>query len=158
MLAPEQIRRIQPKLLTVQALAGALILGAIVFAAVMSLMVDWENLNDQVKMLTLMASVSGLFLFVISVFVPIVFGGSSNGFQKLNEPLKDSQIDAVVSMLITETLIRYALIEGGVMLNLMVLIIDPHLVLIVVAGIGLLLMLASFPRQSKMISTIEQRA
>ena len=158
MLTPEQTQRIQPKLKLVQIVAGALIFGALAFAAGMSLMVDWENLNDELKMLTMMASGSSLLLFVMSIFVPVIFAGNSSEFDHSGAPPDDASVDQAVPMLISETLIRFSLIEGGVFLNLMVLIIEPHVALIVVAGIGLLVMLALFPRQSKMISTIEKRA
>jgi hypothetical protein len=158
MLTPEQVQRIQPKLTLVQIVAGALIFGALAFAAGMSLMVDWGNLNDELKMLTMMASGSSLLLFVMSIFVPVIFAGNSSEFDNSGTPPDDASVDRAVPMLISETLIRYSLIEGGVFLNLTILIIEPHVALIVVTAIGLLVMLALFPRRSKMISTIEKRA
>lgn len=157
MLDQEQIKRIQPKLLFIQVIAGALILGALSFAAAMIVIVDWENLNDAVKMLTLFAGATGLFIFVMSIFVPMIFTSHPQATQATDGARENSAIDAAVTTLVTESLIRYALLEGGIFLNLMVLIIEPHLASLVVAGIGLLFMLALFPRQSKLISTIENR-
>jgi len=158
MLDSEQVQQIQPKLVLIQVVAGALIMGAVAFAAAMSVIVDWENLNDQANMLTMFAGASGLFIFMMSIFVPLMFAGKSNVSNASSSPVEEPGIAAAIPMLMTETLIRYALIEGGVFLNLMVLIIEPHLASLVVAGIGLLLMLVLFPRRSKMMSTIEDRA
>lgn len=158
MLDQAQITRIKPKLMLIQVVALALILGAMAFAAVSSVIVDWENRNDQIKMLTLFAMTSGLFIFAMSIFIPKFFATNHTaGQHSTRESVSDKSVDAIVPMLMTETVIRYALIEGGVFLNLMVLIIEPHLATAVVAGIGLVLMLAMFPRQSKLISILEFR-
>jgi hypothetical protein len=158
MLNQDQIKRIQPKLLLIQVIAAALILGALAFATAMSVMVDWENLNDQVKMLTLFAGVSGLFISVMSIFVPKIFASHPGVTKATGDALEDRDIDAAVATLTTESLIRYAMLEGAVFLNLMVLIIEPHLASLVVAGIGLLLMIVLFPRQSRLVAAIEDRA
>ena len=158
MLNQEQIDRIQPKLVLVQAVAAALILGALGFAAMISVIVDWENLNDQTKMLTMIAGATGVFIFVMSIFVPKIFANKPTAAAAVNSPIEDKDIDAALPMMMTETLIRYALIEGGIFLNAMVMIIEPHLASLIVAGTGLLLMLVLFPLQSKMIATTERRA
>lgn len=158
MLDSEQIKRIQPKLKTVQIIAAALIGGAFTFTVAMSLLVDWEHLNSEAKMLTMMGAGTGLLVFVLSIFAPRVFSGQSAKQKADTSSAGDSAVDAAVPMMMTETLIRYTLLESGIFLNLMVMILEPHVASISVAGMGLFLMLALFPTSSRLLSGVEDRA
>ena len=156
MLSNEQIQQLRPKLLSIQVISGFLMLGVLAFAGLMVMIVDWDDLNDRVKMLTLIAAATGVLILVLSIFIP-------NAFSSDVRPSGDSESDqstaatAIANMLVTENLIRFALLESAIFLNLVVFFLEPHLVSLAVAGFGLLLMLAFFPRQSRMISVIEER-
>jgi hypothetical protein len=156
MLTPEQITDIRPKLVVIQIIATALIIGVIVFAAVIFAIVDWGNLNARLKMLSLIGTVTGIFMFGLSIVAPKVFASGND----VAPPADSDQSDAIKSILdslMAENVIRFALIEAAIFLNLMVFMIEPHRAALVVVGIGILLMLICFPRQSRMITTIENR-
>ncbi len=156
MLTPEQITAIQPKLVVIQLIAAALITGVLVFAGVICAVADWGGLNDRLKMLSLIGAVSGVFMFVLSVVAPKVFASG----QAESGPAASDQPDVIkthLNSLLTETLIRFALIEAAIFLNSMVFMIESHRVSLVVVGIGILVMLFCFPRRSNMIAVIEDR-
>ena len=153
MLTPEQIKNIRPKLVAIQFIAAALIVGVVVFAGVMSAIVDWDNINDRFKMLSLIATASGIFMFTLSIVAPKVFASGNEVVD--SDP--STAILAIINTLMVENLIRFALIEAAVFLNLMVFMIEPHRGSLIVVGVGILLMLICFPRQSKMIAVIEDR-
>ena len=156
MLTDEQVQQIRPRLLTIQAIAAALIVEVLFLAGVLSAIVDWENVADRVKMLTLIGMIAGVFIYALSIVVPRVFASGTN----LRPPTKvvdQYEIASTASTMMTEVLIRFALINGAIFLNLMVFCIEIHVASLVVAAIGLLLMVAFFPRQSNMISAIGDR-
>jgi len=156
MLTDEQVQQIRPRLLTIQAVAAALIVGDLMFAGAISVVVDWENVAERVKMLTLIGMIAGVFIYALSIVVPKVFASGTN----LRPPTKvvdQEEIASTANTMMTEVLIRFALINGAIFLNLMVFLIEIHIASLVVAAIGLLLMVALFPRQSNMISTIGDR-
>lgn len=156
MLTPEQTTALRPKLFSIQLVAGALIAGAILFAAVIAAITDWNNFNDRFKLLSLIGTVSGILVLGLSLIVPKVFASGDSDTLK---PASNAQsaINDMIGSLTVETLIRFALIESAIMLNLMVVMIEPHRASLVIVGIGVLMMLIWFPRQSKMIATIEDR-
>jgi hypothetical protein len=156
MLSSEQVQQVRPRLLSIQIVSAALILSVSVFAVATSMIVDWENLNDRIKMLDLFASATGVLIFVLSIFAPGMFSSDITAASHSTSD-QSSAVMAIANMILTENLIRFTLLEAAIFLNLMVFIIEPHIALLVVAGIGLLLMLVFFPRQSKMISHIENR-
>jgi uncharacterized membrane protein len=156
MLTPEQTENIRPKLAVIQMIAAALIVGVIVFAGVIFAIVDWENLNERIKMLSLFGAATGILMFGFSIVAPRVFA-SSHHVALPAKPDQSEAIKPVLDSLMAEHIIRFALIEAAIILNLMVFMIEPHRAALVVVGIGILLMLIFFPRQSNMITTLEDR-
>ena len=156
MLTPEQIADIRPKLVLIQTIAAALIIGVVVFAAVIFAIVDWGNLNDRLKMLSLIGAVTGIFMFGLSIVAPKIFASGRDAAPPADSD-QSNAIKPILESLMAENLIRFALIEAAIFLNLMVFMIESHRAALVVVGIGILLMLICFPRQSKMITTIEDR-
>lgn len=156
MLTPEQTNNVRPKLVSIQIIAAAMIVGALVFTAVICTLVDWANLNKHLKMLSLIGTVSGILMLGLSFVAPRVF---ASGYE-VSLPTDSDQstaIKAILDTLVAENLIRFALIEAALFLNLMVFMIEPHRAGLVIVGIGVSLMLIYFPRQSKMISVIADR-
>lgn len=153
MLSPEQVRSLRAKLISIQIISGALIAGVLVFVAITCLITDWEELSDQLKMLTLIGAMTGVVMFALSIVAPGMFAGGPAHSEK--DETKALQV--IVNSLMTENLIRFVLIEAAIFLNLMVFFIEPHRATLIVVAIGILLMLVCFPRQSKLISKIESR-
>jgi hypothetical protein len=151
MLTPEQISSLRPKLQITQLVAGALIGGVLVFAAIVCVLNSGQD-KTPVKLLTLMAAVTAAALFALSVVAPSMFAAAP----LKSDDLKDSVL-AMANSLMTETLIRFSLIEAAIFLNLTVFFIAPDKISLIVAAAGVLLMLLCFPLQSRMITVIEDR-
>ena len=107
MLTPEQTRDIRPKMVVIQMIAAALIVGVIVFAAVIFAIVDWENLNEHLKMLSLIGTTTGILMFGFSIVAPKVVASSQN----VSSPDQSDPIKPVLDSLMAEHIIRFALIE-----------------------------------------------
>lgn len=157
MLTPEQINAIRPKLFTIQLVAATLFVSVVLFAVVISMITDWENLNDRFKMLSLIGTASGTLVLGLSMIVPRVFasGEPETHLPKSDDP--QQSISSILTSLTVETLIRFALIEAAIFLNLVVMMIEPQRASLVIVGIGVLMMLIWFPRKSKMIAVIDDR-
>lgn len=155
MLTEKQIHTIQPKFMLIVVLCATMILSVLVFATVVCVLTDWENLNDRIKMLTLFAAGTGIVIFGLSTVVPAMSIPSPQ-LRNLAKP-DDETVNAMAGSLLTENLTRYMMVEGGIFLNLMVFLIEPHTGSLVIAGIGLLLQLVCFPRPAKLVSVIENR-
>ena len=156
MLTPDQIDNIRPKLISIQIISAVLIVGALVFTAMICAIVDWDNLNERLKMLSMIGAVSGILMLGMSFVVPKVFSSGEGGLRSDNSD-QSEVVKTTLHSLMVENLIRYALIEAALFLNLMVFLIEPHRAALLIVGIGVLTMLICFPRQSKMIAEIENR-
>jgi len=150
MLSDEQTKRVGSKLFLVQIAAAAMMFSIVILVPVMCMIAQWETLTGTAKLLTMIASLAAICMYLMSAFVPKIF--STQPPAGLSD---DAAVDSVLGMLSTETLIRFALIEGAAFMNLLVFMVEPHMASLIAAGIGFLMMLIFFPRKSKMISAIE---
>ena len=67
-------------------------------------------------------------------------------FKKSDDPAtQDKAVDEISSMLLTQKVARLALLEAGIFANIMPLMFEARWSNIAAIGIGLLLMLISFP-------------
>lgn len=156
MLTQEQIADIRPKLVSIQIIAAALMIGSVIFTGVICAIADWDNLNEPLKMLSLIGTVSGVFMFGLSLVAPKFFSSGNDNAHSVDSD-QSVTIKTVLDSMMTENLIRFVLIEAAIFLNLMLFLIENHRAALVVAGVGLMLMLICFPRQSKMIHVMEER-
>jgi len=157
MLSKEQTQQVAPKLLATQLVIVAMLIGLIALVAVICFaLVDFDNLNPRIKMLTLIGFVAGMLLFGLSVVVPKIFA-TDVPVKGNDEAAESSAISAIVNAMFTENVARAAVIEGGVFLNAIVFMLEPHIASLVVIGIGVLLMLASFPLRNRQLATLEER-
>jgi len=158
MLTSEQLAVTRPRLVSTQIIAGALLVGVLLFATITFLMIDTDRLGNPLRMLTLFATVTSAAMFGLAVIAPGMF---ASGVQRPNPDSTDEEkqkaIATASNAIFVETLIRFCLIEAAIFLSLMVFFIEPHYATLVVVGIGVLLMLFFFPRQSKMVSKIEDQ-
>jgi hypothetical protein len=60
-------------------------------------------------------------------------------------PRSEDDVKAAVGRFAVGRIIRFAILEGGCFLNLVVYLLDHSLLSLVVAGIGLFLLMLSFP-------------
>ncbi len=150
MLSDEQIKRAESKIWMVQIATAAIMSTTVILTPIMLMIVQWETLTGPAKMLTTIAGFAAFCLYLMSTVISMIF--SSKPADHLSD---DAAIDSVFGMLSTETLIRFALINGAAFINLLVFMVEPHIASLIAAGIGLLMMLFYFPRKSKMVTLIE---
>lgn len=150
---------LKAKLRLIQWFAIAMLLGVGIFTGLISVMADWNHLNENLKLLNLLAAGTGIFLFMLSAFAAKAFSSPSQPKQPGSKatPLDSPAALQAASALFMEIVLCYCLINGGIFLNLMVFVVEPHLVSFVIAAAGILVMLLFFPRQSRMISKIERQ-
>jgi hypothetical protein len=144
-------------MLSTQIVAGALLVGVLILTGIIFLIVDSERLGNPLKMLTLIASVTAAAMFGLSVVAPGMFASGTPASVENDESDRQAAIKTAANAIFVETLIRFFLIEAAIFLNLMVFFIEPHYASLVVVGIGVLLMLIFFPRQSKMAAAVEDQ-
>jgi hypothetical protein len=142
----------------IQVVAGALLLGVLILSGVIFVaLVDLNDLNPAVKMLTLIGAVAGVSLYCVSLVLPKLFSAAVNKSGSDSETVQRNAVTSIMRSLTTENIARLALIEGGVFLNAVVMILEPHKVTIGILIAGIVLMLLLFPRRGKLISTLEDR-
>lgn len=157
MLNDDQMTILRPRMLSTQIVAGALLVGVLILTGIIFLIVDSERLGNPLKMLTLIASVTAAAMFGLSVVAPGMFASGTPASVENDESDRQAAIKTAANAIFVETLIRFFLIEAAIFLNLMVFFIEPHYASLVVVGIGVLLMLIFFPRQSKMAAAVEDQ-
>lgn len=160
MLSQEQHQRVVAKTRMAQLVGAAMVLGAIFCGGCICLLANWENYGV-LKLITLVGGLTGISIFVLSFIIPFVFPkipASKDIKESSNvENRDDAVIDSIMQMIFTESITRGAIIEGAILLNMMVFMLEPHLIPLVVAGIGILLMLLLIPWPSRAVSKVEDR-
>lgn len=150
MLSDEQLSQIRPRIRKVQLAAAGMMMFVLVLLPVVCFATDWKSVFGPAKMLTLIAAIGALGMFAMAGVISKIFG--------IRPPKQGDEnvIPKLVNSLSIESLIRIALVEGAVFLNLLVFMIEPHIVSLVAAGIGFLLMLWFFPRQGSISKAVSK--
>lgn len=166
MFSQEQQRVIANKSRTLQAISGAMILGAVMLAVSFSVIVNWEELGNPLKLITIMGGATGGLLILFAAAAPFLFSPSQSsgrvGFEASPQDeeavaAQNQKLHKAIGGVFTEHLIRYALLEAAITLNLMALMLEPHYASLTVVAFGLALMLLLFPRAAKFESQITAR-
>ena len=157
MLTPNQNEIATRKIRTGQAMAGAMTVGALFFAGMIATTVDWSELNGPIKLMSTIAAASAIILFGVAFIAPTMFRQLPN-FKKSDDPAtQDKAVDEISSMLLTQKVARLALLEAGIFANIMPLMFEARWSNIAAIGIGLLLMLTSFPLLGRSLRKIAAR-
>lgn len=160
MLTPEQTSKVSQKLMTLRIIGFAMVMGCVMFAGIILMaLVNFEELmaNENLNLLTLIAAGTGVLLMLMSFVIPVLFGNEVKIKDVNDEAEVDRAVGKITDGLITEKVIRKALLEAAVFINLTVLILDAHKVSIIVAVIGLVLLLFTIPFGGSFFSKVEQR-
>ena len=161
MLSDQLLETFKPKLLALQIVPLAMMGGAVVFAGAISTMADWSVVDRPFKIFNLIGAGTAVCMYVLAFVVPSLFPKTPDQLpqpgDQLSSDLEEKAVSGIIGLLTTETIIRYALIEGGVMLNLMVLMLEARWVSVIVAGLGFVLMLLCFPLNSRLQDRISDR-
>jgi len=131
------------------AITGALILGCLVFLGVLSLVVfsNGPQLNwDFDHPLTLVALAVLLPGMVMSVVVPkILMQASLATAKKSNMDGEQKGLEAAKQAMMTSTIVKFALMEGGVFFSIVAFFLTTSWIPLILAGMGIALMVARIP-------------
>ena len=163
MLTHEQTARIAPKLLTIQIISAGILMGAILFAVVIACIVNWKEVKPAVPLMTLIATGTGVSLFLLSMIIPRVSASTSipataHQLTKNKQGVEDeSTMQSIIQQLTVEQVIFSALLEGAIFLNLVVFMLDKSQVSLIVTGIGLAVLLIGFPTRTRLQNRLSDR-
>ena len=148
-LTKEQLEQLSKPGLTIKIICGALLAGVCMFGLILLLIVDFNSLNIELDMLVLLAASSGAVMFSTSF---VAFKVLSTQTAAKNESMM-----AHFQILQTAWIVRFAIIEGAIFVNLIVTIAENSLITMFVALVGVLLMVIGFPRSVKVEELLADR-
>lgn len=122
---------------TMQIIAGALVLGSTLFAV--SVLVSFEGASDTLELLGMIGLGFAAVAIAVSSIVPGMIG-------KLNEGSSTTEHMGVYQ---TRLIVRLAILDGAAFFNITALQMEHNFWSLGIAGLLMILMLASFPTQSK---------
>ena len=148
----DMIPRIQPSVRTMQVITMALVMGPILFIAVILAAINTASLHSEPKMLILLAAATGVVNYLLSFFFGPAFRKSVNA----SDPVEYSDVKTLLAGIQTSHIIQSAMLEGGIYLNLVVLLLDHGWMNLYVAGIGMVLLMFLFPTEGRLVRQIEK--
>ena len=148
-LTNEQLETIRRPSLTLKIICAALIAGVCMFGVMLCMIINFNNLNTIFDMLVLLAASSGAVMYLMSFIAFKVLSGQTDA--------RNETTAAHFKVLQTSWIVRYAIIEGAVFLNLIVTFAENSLITLFVAVVGLLLMVIGFPRAIVIEGLLEER-
>ena len=147
--AREQLRGTTKVLQAVSAsMAAATLIGSIVIIGVLP-----EALDSKPNMLVLLAAFTAMISYGLSFVVAAVF----NTPVAADEVPTDDQVKKAAGQIASSHVIRSAIIEGGVFLNLMVLLLERNFISVAVIALGFLLLCVLFPTHGRFANAISRR-
>ena len=163
MLTNEQSASIAPKLLSIQIISAAILMGAVCFAVVIAFIVNWEELTTTVPLMTLIGAATGVSLLMLSFVAPRIAAANTVQATAFQLAQKKRDVDdeqtllELVQQLTVNQIIFSALIEGAIFLNLIVFMLDKSQVSLFVVGIGLVILILSFPTGTRIQNRLVDR-
>lgn len=161
MLDREQIMALEPSVRTVQIIAFSLIMGAIAFLIMVTVMADWAAVNTEFSLLAAVSLVFGILMALMSVIVAKVVGHSAlvvalNHLKETGTSTKEILgMRTLVGVFQSKTIIKYAIIESAAFFSLVVFLFD-HSVVSLVAAVALILMLiVMFPTSIRILDWVD---
>lgn len=127
--------------------AAALIGGIVIFGLVP------EALNSKPNMLVMLAAFTGMVFYGLSFIVAAIF----NQPVPADEVPTDAQVKKAASQIANSHVIRCAIIEGGIFLNLMVLLLERNFISAAVVALGFLLLCVLFPTHGRFSNAISRQ-
>lgn len=148
-LTQEQLQQLSKSGLMIKIICGALLASVCTFVLILFMIVDFDELNTDLDMLVLLAASSGAVMFSLSFVAFKVLSAQTAA--------KDESLMAHFQVLQTAWIVRFAIIEGAIFMNLIVTMAENSLITMFVAVFGVLLMLIGFPRSEKVENLMEYR-
>ncbi len=139
---------INQQIRVMQIVAGALIMGVVMFGAVAAVVVGGDHADDP-GLLTWIAVGFGVNQLVLRTIIPTAIAKSS--VQKIAGELQDDDVsrNRLVGIYQTQMIIGMALLEGGAFLGLVAYIAQKHVFALGVAGVLAAVMAATFPARMR---------
>jgi hypothetical protein len=145
---------------TTQIIAGAMILGVLAFGAVATMLVvnDESDAQGSSFIAPLAAGVS-LLLLVVCVIVPANVNSARTG-AGASETARDTDSGqlALYAAYQTRMIIRFALLEGAAMLNLVAALVDKQPYSVAIAGLMAAIMALLFPTRGRVEAFVRSQA
>ena len=129
-------------------LAAATFIGGVVVIGLIP-----EELNHEPKMLVLLAAFTGMVCFGLSFVVASIFKSSVAA----DEVPSDEQVKKAAQQIATSHVIRSVIIGGGVLLNLMVLLLERNFISVALVALGIWLLCVLFPTHGRFMKAIGRR-
>ncbi len=163
MLSPTQVQRAKPKLLLIQLIAAAILIGAFFFTGIILTMTDWSKFPGDGRIMSLLGAITGFAMLGLAWIVPNLIATSSTQIAaevirfRDSDQLDDKIIEGSLASLVFRRIVFSAIIDGAIFLNLIVFFIEQNTVNLAIIGLGLLVMVVGFPIQSRLISKIDDQ-
>jgi len=129
-------------------MAAAAVMGSIVIIGLVP-----EALNNEPNMLVMLAAFTAMVLYGLSFVVAAIF----NQPVAADDVPSEDQIKKAATQIANSHVIRCAIIEAGVFLNLMVLLLERNFISIAVVALGFLLLCVLFPTHGRFANAISRR-
>jgi len=135
-----------------QAVSASMVAAAIMGGIVIIGLVP-EALNNKPKMLVMLAAFTGMVSYGLSFIVAAIFKSPVAA----DEVPTDEQVKKVAHQIANSHVIRSVIIAGGILLNLMVLLLERNYISVAVVALGFLLLCVLFPTHGRIIKAISRR-
>ncbi len=112
-----------------------------------------ESLNMAANMLVMLGAFTALVSYGLSFVVAAIFHHAIAAEEVPTEP----QVKKAIQQVLNSHIIRSVIIEGGIFLNLMVLLLERNVISVVVIGLGLLLLCSLLPTRRRLTYAVSRR-
>lgn len=164
MLSDNQLTHHQGRLMVITIIALAMTTGAGIFAGYVCLTADWEVVDRPPKVFNVMGAVTGFLIYGISFAATMLFPRTPDTIRpptsrdnSTSTAVEDSAIQGIIKLITTEYAVRYALMEGAIFLNIMVLMLEARWLTVVTVCVGFALMVLRFPFKFRTTAQLCQR-
>jgi len=151
-ISPTSQEQLRGPTKVLQAVTATMAAGALIGAIVVIGLVP-EALNTDASMLVLLGAFTALVSYALSFVVAAVF---HQPVAADDDPTED-QVKKATQQILNSHIIRSAVIEGGIFLNLMVLLLERNYISVAVIGLGFLLLCFLFPTAGRLIKAVSRR-
>ena len=161
MLNEEQLKTLQPAILGMQIISGALLFGALMACAALFLINSNRQFNSTLGILTGLGILMAAVNFVAALIIPSLMRKSSlNELRKLltgdQKETEQGTLEAAAASVARFQIVRFALIEGAIFINLLFWFVEGSLYGWVAIAVGFVLMIAFFPYPNRAANSIDE--
>ncbi|MEM9409478.1 MAG: hypothetical protein AAGA30_00025 [Planctomycetota bacterium] len=150
MLNQVQIQLVESKVLAVQRICYAMLLGLLFGAICLSSIANWNNISMRIDALSIIGIVLGTSNFVLSLFIPTLI--AQNQRQSINKgPNHESKLEKLADVFQSKILFQFVLLECGSLLNVILFLPTSNLILLGIAACGLSAIAFAIPKTDSVL-------